>query len=450
MDHTKKTLIYAAVAIVLALLAWAFSEKRLTPELFQDQGEEFYPDFTDPNAATTLEVIEYDNETATAQPFKVTFENGRWTIPSHHDYPADGKDRLAKTAAGLIGIKRDEFRSDNVADFEKFGVVDPLDETGPLNGRGVRVTIKAGETVLADYIFGNPVEGRQGFRYVRIPSQSAVYASRVDVELSTNFADWIETDLLEVQKFQIRKMVLNDYSINERTRSVDQRDVITLTGKNYEWKMDKVSSGKKLDSAKVQEMLTTLDELHIVGVRPKPAGLSASLKSDLAGKQISQSDAMSLQSKGFFFSHDGNLLSNEGELQVFTNDGIRYTLRFGEVVYGTGEAVSSGLENEQKNGTGSAENRYLFVTTEFDPSLLPEPKGPGNTDFQTKPDSLWTDADRDNNQRNTQHNRWEQEIQKGRERNEHLNARFADWYYVISQESFEKLRLSRRELQVDK
>jgi hypothetical protein len=59
----------------------------------------------------------------------VTFENGRWTIPSHHGYPADGKDRLAKTAAGLIGLTKDDFRTDNVADHEACGVIDPLDNT---------------------------------------------------------------------------------------------------------------------------------------------------------------------------------------------------------------------------------------------------------------------------------------------------------------------------------
>ena len=109
MEHnTKLTVIYVATAVALALLAFLFAPKRITPEAFMDQGEEFYPDFTDPNAATTLEVIDFDQETGAAIPFKVTFENGRWTIPSHNDYPADGKEQLAKTAAGVMGIKKEE------------------------------------------------------------------------------------------------------------------------------------------------------------------------------------------------------------------------------------------------------------------------------------------------------------------------------------------------------
>ena len=69
--------------------------------------------------------------------------NGIWTIPSHRDYPADGMDRLSKTAAGVIGIKKDEFRSDNPTDHEALGVIGPLDEIETsLKGRGQRVTIK--------------------------------------------------------------------------------------------------------------------------------------------------------------------------------------------------------------------------------------------------------------------------------------------------------------------
>jgi len=448
MDHTKKTITYVAIAAGLALIAWLMAPSRITPEAFLDQGEEFYPDFTDPNEATTLEVIDYDEATATANPFKVESRNGLWTIPSHHSYPADGKTRLAQTAAAVIGIKKDEFRSDNQLDHETFGVLDPLDAAGGLTGRGRRVTLKKDEAVLADFIIGNAIPERQGFHYVRVPGQNRVYACRMNIEISTRFEDWIETDLLELEKHRLQQVVLKDYSINERTRSVEQRDVITVTGSNYEWDLDKTPSGQMLDSTKFQDLLATLDALNIVGVRPKPEGLSTSLKRDPSDQQISQSDAMNLQRKGFYFSREGNLLSNEGELQCFTNEGIRYTLRFGEVVYGSGEAVTAGGDQGQQSGP--AENRYLFVTAAFDPSSIPEPPGPTNKDFMNKPDSLFTEEDRKNKDLNSRHNRWEQKMASGEKRVEELNNRFADWYYVISSESFDKLHLSRRDLLTSK
>ncbi len=116
---------------------------RVTPDAFLDQGEPFYPEFNDPNEAQSLEVIRWDEETGEAIPSKVVFADGRWSIPSHNNYPADGADRLAKTAAGAIGINKDDYRSDNVSDWEACGVIDPLDESASsLSGRGERVTIR--------------------------------------------------------------------------------------------------------------------------------------------------------------------------------------------------------------------------------------------------------------------------------------------------------------------
>ena len=450
MLETRKTVIYIAAAAVLALVAYLMSPGKITSDAFLDQGEAFFPDFTDPNTATTLEVIEYDEATAAARPFKVTFQNGRWTIPSHHDYPADGKEQLAKTAAGVIDIEKGDLRSDNVADHELFGVIDPLDETAGSAGRGQRVTIKGeNDQVLADLIVGKPLENREGYRFVRLPDDKRVYSCRMDIEISTRFEDWIETDLLKVRKHRIDKLVLKDYSIDERTRQVKQRDNVLLTKVDDTWRADKMSSNQRVDSTRMDTLLNTLDSLMIVGVRTKPAGLSASLKKAEGQQTISQSDLISLQSRGFFFTRDGKLLSNEGELEVYTKDGLKYILRYGEVVYGRGEAVSAGTAETQQQ-EGPAENRYLFITTEFDRSLLPEPKLPKDRSFLEKPDSLWTEADKENRVKQDAYNRWERKVEEGQKLSDDLNTRFADWYYVISSDSYEKLHLTRRDLVVAK
>ncbi len=44
------------------------------------------------------------------------------------------------------------------------------------------------------------------------------------------------------------------------------------------------------------------------------------------------------------------------------------------------------------------------------------------------------------------HQEWERKVNSVRRVSESLNARFADWYYVISEESFKKIHLSRAEL----
>jgi len=208
MSETRKTMTWAGAAIFLLVLAFLTAPRGITPDAFLDQGEAFFPEFTDPNLATTLEVIEFDEETAAAQPFKVTLNQGRWTIPSHHNYPADGEDRLAKTAAGVIDIRKDDFRSNNVADHEACGVIDPLDQTvTTLQGRGKRVTIKGeSDQVLADLIIGTRLEGRDNLRFVRLPDQKRVYVARIDIDISTRFEDRIERDLLQVNQSDIQQI----------------------------------------------------------------------------------------------------------------------------------------------------------------------------------------------------------------------------------------------------
>ena len=67
MNETKKTIYFAAAAVVLALVAFIMAPKRLTPDAFLDQGEAFFTEFTDPNEANTLEVITFDESTGSAR-----------------------------------------------------------------------------------------------------------------------------------------------------------------------------------------------------------------------------------------------------------------------------------------------------------------------------------------------------------------------------------------------
>ena len=454
MSETRKTLIFAAAAAALVLIALVTAPKQVTPDAFSDLGEQFFPEFTDPNAARTLEVIEFDETTGSARPFKVTFKNGRWTIPSHYDYPADGQDRLAETAAGLIGITKDDFRTDNVSDYPACGVINPLDESVvKLQGRGKRVTIKGeNDVVLADIIIGRTYEDRDrtGFYLVRVPDQKRVYGSRIDIDISTKFSDWIEADLLMVEKDQIQSVVLKDYSINERTRKIEDRDELILTRpEDDEWLANNMSEDQQVDGYKMNNFLKSLDELTIEGVRPKPDGLTTSLNQASGGITVSTGDMLSLQSKGFYFASDGRLLSNEGELQATTNRGLTYTLRFGEIVFGSGLAVSAGVDsNGEQQGPG--ENRYLMITTVFDETMFPEPAIPEDLSFLEKPDSMWTAEDHSMKSLQIAHDTWERNVDAGRALSEQLNARFARWYYVISAESFDNLHLTRNDILKEK
>lgn len=442
----RRTQTIAGAALLLTVLAAVSAPRNPEPSDFVDLGERFFPNFDDPEEAMSLEVIEFDEATAEAIPFRVQNEGGIWTIPSHHGYPADGEDRLAQTAAGVMLLEKADFRSENVADHVALGVVDPLDEGAvSLVGRGRRVTVKAGgDRVLADLIIGRQVEEREGAYFVRVPGQKRVYVSQLGVDISAEFADWIERDLLLMDRNRVQAATLEDYTINERTLRVDRRDRLELRKEDGDWTADGLGSDEEVDSFEMSELLRAADELEIVGVRPKPAGIAASLTGEAS--RVSNADILSLQSRGYYLTQGGALLSNEGEVQLETDEGIRYTLRFGEVVYGRGEEVSAGGGADDPASSGPAENRYLFVTAEFVPARFPEPPPPPNRDYEDKPSDELTDEDRENRDLARAWDRWEDDVEQGRALEETLTRRFAGWYYVISQDSFENIRKTRDDL----
>ena len=431
MNELNKTATFIGIALVLGVVAFASAPRRSAPDLFFDVGEPFFPEFTDPEAAATLEVMEFDEETAAATPFQVTNQGGLWTIPSHHGYQADGAERLAGIAADVISLAKEDFRSDNVADHEALGVIDPSDlTTSSLVGRGTRITMRDANTeILADLIVGSRVPNRPGLRFVRIPEQKRVYTARFEANVSTRFEDWIERNLLEVERGQVHRVVLNDYTVDERTRRATAPDEFILDKvDDTTWNGSGVPADQEVDYVEVNRLVGAVIGLRIAGVRPKPDGVTGNLRDAAMAGRISQADVIDLVSKGFYPTAEGGLLSNEGELLVRTTEGVLYTLRFGEIVYGRGDAILLGNDESDDEETGPGENRYVFITAEFDETALPEPDA--------------SDADA--------HASWERRVAEGREKTERLAARFARWYYVVAASSYDRIHKPREDFLKDR
>jgi hypothetical protein len=421
---------FVGIAVVFCVVALVSAPRRTVPDAFFDVGDPFFLDFTDSEMAATLEVVEWNAQTASAIPFEVTNRGGLWTIPSHHSYPADGGERLANAAANMINVVKDDFRSDNIADHEALGVIDPLDDMSTsLEGRGTKVTFKdPNEAVLAELILGNELLERPGFRFVRVPDQKRVYAVRFDAAISTAFEDWIETNLLEVSRSQIDHIVLNEYFVDEGTQRVVRRGEFILDKiEEDNWTANRVPSGQEVDFVQVNLLVGAIIDLKIAGVRPKPSGMTGNLRDAAIAGNITQSDIQALVGRGFFPTPDGGLLSNEGEVLVRTTEGMLYTLRFGEVVYGSGDAVAVGNDISDDKQSATGENRYVFITAEFDQTSLPEPQ------------VSETDA----------HASWQRRVQEGRDKAERLAARFAGWYYVIAADSYDRIHKPRGEFLKD-
>jgi hypothetical protein len=464
----KRTLAFGGVALGLALVAFATTPTLKPPAVVGDLGTEFFPAFTDPLKAAALEVVEFDEAAGGARPFKVALVDGRWSIPSHHNYPADAKDRLAKTAALVVGLKKEGFKSDRVQDHEALGVVDPLDPGAKgTAGRAKRVKLMdASGTVLADYLFGKETPDGLGLRYVRVPDQKRTYSVKVNADISTRFEDWVETDLLQVTSGQVRKVTLDRYSFDEQAMNLKDRSTTFLSRDDGSspWKIGEIKDTEEPNTETLSAMVNTLDDLRLAGVRPKP-GLVRAAKNLTELEKFPREALLALRNelaqRGFFIFKQQDkflIVSNEGELQAACEDGVVYTLRFGEVLVGSGEEVSAGAKEEKKDPAkkdekkAGGENRYLFVSVGWDESLLPakpaEPKAtvadPAKKPEEQKADEEKAKKDKEEHERKVKE--WEQKRDEGKKRAEKLTARFAEWYYVISADAYKKLRVERAQL----
>lgn len=473
MSEISKTGIFAAVALAFASLAMvATRDRTVRTEAFNDQGQAFFPEFKDPLACTDLEVVDFDPSTATASRFQVKFRDNRWVIPSHYDYPADARDRLSKTAAALMDLTRDTIRSDAQDDQEKMGVIDPLDtKSTALKGRGKRITLRdASEKVLADFIIGEPIKDRSGQYYVRLPDSKRIYGVNLKAEPSTKFADWIETNLLKLEAAKVRKVEFDNYKVSLE-QGYQKGEILDVERKGAAdpWSLSGgVPDGKVLDEEKLRTLTTALADLKILGVRTKPAGLTRDLKkTDDQKITLSTSAVASLQGKGFYMTRDGQLLSNQGDVRIYCDDGVVYTLRFGEVALGVGEDLTRGdsdeaekkdgpdAEKAEKKSEPAGDNRYLMVTAAFDKALIPAPAdqaeaapAPGELPADViAPDPAEEKAKKEKAEREKAD--YDKKIAEGEKRAKELTDRFAAWYYVTPGDSFRSINLDRAALITD-
>lgn len=381
MSQVVKTVVILGAAAGLAVAAASLGPSEVQQDLYSDEGEEFFPAFTASDAAVELEVTEFNAEKATARKFAVSRDkDGRWIIPSHGGYPADAKDQMGKAAAMLIGLTKTRAVSDRKEDHVEFGVVDPLDPSSDSAGRGSRVVMRDNSgNPLADLIVGQEVDGKLDVYYVREPGKRRTYSTKLEGELSTRFADWIETDLLKAKAFDMQKVVFDNYSIDEQAgRIVPGEKLVVQKNAENQWTLDGLDEATEEPNAdKMREIADALTSIKIVGVRSKPEGLTGALERATGFEQVMLQQT--LQDKGYFLTRDGKLYSNEGDLIFETKKGVRYTLRFGELVPGDDDSVTSGKiggsEKEGENGEAVLKNnRYLMVVAEFDEALLEKPE----------------------------------------------------------------------------
>jgi hypothetical protein len=399
----KKTLTFVLVAGMAVLVAWEpWRPAPLDTSVPPSVGQKLFPDFTNPLAAKSLEIIKFNEDTASIRDFKVAQTKGLWSIPSHSDYPADAKEHMAEAATALMYLKILGLASDRPGDQKEYGVItpDPAKLKVGMTGVGTRITVKDGkDKVLADLVVGKQVKNQPGQHYVRRADRDQIYTVGITTDkLSTRFDDWIEKDLLKLAAYDVRQVELNDYSsqagISAQGRPVleiDKRNKIKLDfdDSKSQWSLVemngfdekgqpqaiKLAADEELNTQKLNDLKTALDDLQIVDVERKPKGLSQDLRA--SDEFLNNAEAMqSLGERGFIpvaprAGDPREIYSSEGEVTCTTKEGVRYVLRFGNLA---GGSTPEEKAEDGKPPKSAVPNRYLFVMAQFDDSQIPKPE----------------------------------------------------------------------------
>ena len=499
MTEGAKTLTFCAVAAATSFLAFATRPRPVQVEADDKVGQALFAEFDDPTKAANLRIVTHREDVGETSTFEVAKKSGSWVIPSHNDYPADAENQMRDVATSFVDLDVLSVQDATAGEHELYGVVEPNAEGGQSGQAGIGTLVEiANESgkKLCELIIGKEVKDAEGQRYVRMPGKDRVYVVTVDPsKFSTKFEDWIEEDLLQLSTFDVEELVLNDYTVQLGV-TLSGQPVVTNFNQQFKlvakentsenrWdaveffeasgdtlQQSQLGPGEELNKERLDGLKNALDDLKIVDVERKPAGLGADLRAE-KGFMNDQEGIGSLMQKGFYpvAAREGEgveLLSSDGEVLVHTKDGVEYVMRFGQV---------ASLNRDDEAGSV---NRWLFVTAQLNDAMFPEPEledlpasadpadpadptdpadpaDPADPTDPTDPtDQPEDEADareqmRAERERILKENQrkldeYNEKLDKAKEKVGELNFRFADWYYIISDDVYKKIRLSRSDV----
>jgi hypothetical protein len=489
MTESIRTMIFVAAAACAALLAWLSRPVYYAPAA--TGATELFAPF-EVSDANRLKVVQYDAEVGKLNTFEVARDRGRWVIPSHGNYPADAAEQLQRIAGLFVGLKAIVQQSDNSAEHERYGVKEPqADPSGDPKGYGRLVEIRdRSDTPLVQLIVGKAAateeEGQPGERrdlyFVRRVGQDPVYVAEVPLDaLTTNFEEWIERDLLKFGTSDVSRMELQDYSIIPTgpaqvslVRRMDT-EVVWNSGEN-QWELERMmvhqgpdsfetnlADDEELNKAKLDGVKSAVDELKIIDVDRKPQTLADALRDE--NFQLDRASTQELQQHGFFPVRDEEgrqqILGSNGGLTVTMNDGVQYALSFGNA-------------KSAEKGDSTRLNRYLMVVAKIDDALLappmleevePEPAGPASpaeaeegaaeaegAEPEADPEAEAAKQRRERIRRANQIklDAHKDKLNQARARVDELNARFGEWFYVVSDDVYKRVQLGRADIVKDR
>jgi hypothetical protein len=266
-------------------------------------------------------------------------------------------------------------------------------------------------------------------------------------------------------------------------------ETLKFTG-GTEWaptaELDGLPPNQETNSEKARELADALKNMQIVDVFAKPAGLGPDLRVQAAkGGQIevTQAEADKLQelsARGFKPTMDRDVVPISGELRVETKEGVFYRLRFGKLVQLSEDGKTIGApkddeadaapknDKEKKPAEAKKEdpakkseddktkdlNRFVLIAVGFDESKFPpvpdapEPKLPDvkpgeKTDEAARKKQLEDMKQLQKMQTDEARKKRDKDVENGKLRAKELSDRYDRWYYIVSNDTYKKLKIDK-------
>jgi hypothetical protein len=307
-----------------------------------------------------------------------------------------------------------------------YGVIEPDQEKikPGMTGIGQLIEIRdAAGSKLARLIIGKEDKqsgvggGSRRLRFVRKAGQDPVYRVELDTsKFTTRFGDWIEKDLLKLTPWDIRSVELDNYSLSA------------------------VESGGRLEVRQQRDEKISLayDDKESSWVLSSFETFPAKESSDPV--ESSDSVSVALQEDEEVDSTKLNDLRNAlGALP----EGDKET---GEVAQEPGEEASEGNKDDgeksedEKTGAEKSEDEKSAPDQEPTAADLLKQADEAEAAMQKAIESR-RQVERENRRKQES---FDEKVAEGKKRVEELNGRFADWYYIVSDEEYKKIHLERK------
>lgn len=476
-NHELLKSILIGILAFIALICWLEFQPKLPDQTPEEKiGKKVLEGFDDPSKMTELEFVAVDSITGKLNRLSLLRDGSQWKLPSASGFPADNSERLAKVVAPLLQLtvldvvdetskKSNEAKAMNL--LRECGLLSPenYEFEAPLNGSGddsktgaseknlaigvaleVKIKLESGE--FYDLLVGNRVPGSASTRddrFIRFPNEEVVFTSdfvgnsiqeTTSAELyeypervSFHPLDWADCDLLRISRWDILYLTTRDTISRTETnkREVALAPILATFKQNPEnsssriWTLVQKSTwgqeGKWLEDENVNEesansealnlKTDALVKLNIADVRRKPDALVALFRSSDVGSSLVNYEKP-LAEFGFSFESqdplhpekiEPSLTGDGGALEIVTKTGIKINLVFGK---------------------NFDDLRAVLAYASFSKDALAEA-----TEDEAEIEFL---------------------EQESRRKAELKNKRFADWFYMIRESDYQKLRLNPEEV----